>query len=120
MRPFPRRRNHSPAALMRDLREVVRHRSQLRMLRGGTVVDDAFRERIMLAITAVNGCRYCSYAHARMALAAGLTQEEVGELATGDLTGAPAEQVPALLYAQHWAESDARPDPAARLRVVEI
>lgn len=120
MRQFPRRMYHHPAALVRDVREVVRHRDRLRTLRDGTVVDDAFRERIMLAVTAVNGCRYCSYAHARMALAAGLTQEEIGELAVGDLAGAPAEQVPALLYAQHWAESETRPDPAARERVVEI
>jgi hypothetical protein len=27
----------------------------------------AFRERLMLAVTVVNGCRYCSYFHARQA-----------------------------------------------------
>jgi hypothetical protein len=30
------------------------------------------------------------------------------------------EEVPALLYAQHWAETDAEPDPQARARLVEV
>ena len=29
------------------------------------------------------------------------------------------EQLPALLYAQHWAETDARPDAAARRVLLE-
>lgn len=31
----------------------------------------------MLAVTQVNGCRYCSYVHARMALQAGLSEQEI-------------------------------------------
>jgi AhpD family alkylhydroperoxidase len=85
----------------------------------GAAIDAAFRERLMLAVTEVNGCRYCSYAHARAALAAGLTRADVEALARGQMEGAPPEQVPALLYARHWAETDARPDPEARRRVLE-
>jgi hypothetical protein len=29
----------------------------------------------------------------------------------------PPKEVPALLYAQHWAETDGRPDPAIRKRI---
>jgi hypothetical protein len=32
---------------------------------------------------------------------------------------APAEELQALLYAQHWAETDGRPDPAARETLVQ-
>ncbi len=67
----------------------------------------------------MNGCRYCAYAHARMALAAGVAQADVDAMARGSLGGSPPEQVPALLYAQHWAETDARPDPAVRERILE-
>ncbi len=88
-------------------------------MRGGSL-DPAFRERLMLAVTAVNGCRYCSYYHARQALVVGIPSEEADALAAGVMDGCPPEQLPAVLYAQHWAESDARPDPMARQRVVDL
>jgi AhpD family alkylhydroperoxidase len=86
----------------------------------GKPLDWAFRERLMLAVTAVNGCRYCSYGHARQALSAGVTPAEIEALAGGQFDGCPAEELPALLYAQHWAEADGHPDPAARARMSAI
>lgn len=74
----------------------------------------------MLAVTEVNGCRWCSWFHAREALRAGMPQEEVARLLGGELALAPAEEQPALLYAQHWAEADARPAADARARLVGV
>jgi AhpD family alkylhydroperoxidase len=82
-------------------------------------IDPSFRERLMLAVTAVNGCRYCSYFHARQALTSGITQEEIAALGDGVIDRAPPDEVPALLYAQRWAETSARAEPAARARLVE-
>jgi AhpD family alkylhydroperoxidase len=48
----------------------------------------------MLAVTAVNQCRYCSYAHARMALLAGLSTEEIQALNDGVLEGASLSSTP--------------------------
>ena len=76
-------------------------------------MSPAFRERLMLAVTAVDDCRYCSYFHAKQALKSGVTQEEIGQLLSGDVDGCPEEENLAVIYAQHWAESDARPDPEA-------
>jgi AhpD family alkylhydroperoxidase len=76
-------------------------------------VSPAYRERLMLAVTAVNGCRYCSFAHSREALRAGIDRNELSSLLSGELSEAPAEQIPALVYAQHWAETNGRPDPVA-------
>lgn len=53
----------------------------------GDLISEGLRERLMLAVTEVNGCRYCSFGHARAALAAGLTQDEVTSLLEGDLAG---------------------------------
>jgi AhpD family alkylhydroperoxidase len=83
----------------------------------GEALDSAFRERLMLVVTGVNGCRYCSYVHAREALAEGISQDEIKSLGERMFEGSPPEQVPALLYAQHWAETDGKPDPAVRERV---
>jgi len=67
----------------------------------------------MLAVTSVEGCRYCSYFHSKLALKGGINQDEIGKLLSGDFEGCPEEEALAVLYAQHWAESNARPDPEA-------
>ena len=67
----------------------------------------------MLAVTSVEGCRYCSYLHSKLALKGGISQEEIEKLLSGDVGGCPEEEALAILYAQHWAESDAHPDPEA-------
>lgn len=41
------------------------------------LLDKQFQERIMLAVTNVNGCPMCSYAHAKYALESGMSDEEV-------------------------------------------
>jgi AhpD family alkylhydroperoxidase len=119
MQPFPRRVYRRPADLFRDLRQVRHQRRRMRAVMRGETLDPAFRERLMLAVTEVNGCRYCRYAHARLGLKAGLSRAEVDALAVGSFHGAPPEQVPALLYAQHWAETEGNPDPDTRRRIVE-
>jgi AhpD family alkylhydroperoxidase len=116
---FSRRRYLRARDALADMREISRHRCQMRVLMNGDVISEGFRERLMLAVTEVNGCRYCSYGHARAALAAGLNQDEVTALLEGDLAGSPPAEVTALLYAQHWAETDARPDPEIRRRVFD-
>lgn len=75
--------------------------------------DRQFTERIMLAVTEVNGCELCSYAHARFALAAGLTHAEVRSLLGGSSEGVPDLQLPALAFAQHYADTRGHPDRSA-------
>lgn len=116
---FKKRTYESVSDLARDLVWPFRRRKQLRQAMGGDLVSPAFRERLMLAVTAVNDCRYCDYYHARAALTAGLSDAEVAALRDGVVDNAPAEQVPALLYAQHWAETNGRPAPAARQTLYE-
>ena len=119
MDKFKRRIYRRPIQLIADFRGIMRRRREIRPLMRGEVIDAAFRERLMLAVTQVNGCRYCSYGHARQALAEGISQEEITALGQGMFAGSPSEEVPALLYAQHWAEADGEPDQAARHRLVE-
>lgn len=71
----------------------------------------------MLAVTAVNGCRYCSYFHTKQALKSGITAEEISNLLSGDVANCPQDEAVAVIYAQHWAESDAHPDLEAVKRL---
>jgi len=114
---FRRRIYAGPGALIDDLRAMLARRDLIRSTMRDDQLDPAFRERLMLVVTGVNGCRYCSYVHAREALAAGLSAEEIAALEAGELGEGPDEELPALLYAQHWADTDAQPDPDARRRV---
>ena len=69
-----------------------------------SALDIEFMERIMLAVTSVNECRYCSYYHTKIALENNCTNEEIRELLGGDFSCADQEELPALAFAQHFAE----------------
>ena len=64
----------------------------------------------MLAVTEVNGCRYCSYFHTQVSLKAGLKNEEIKRALDGDFKDAPQEELAALYFAQHYAESAGKPN----------
>jgi hypothetical protein len=51
-------------------------------------------------------------------LSKGVTQEEIEALGRGMFEESPSEEVPALLYAQHWAEANGEPDASVREQVV--
>ncbi len=116
MKPFKRRTYRNLREPLSDILTIVRNRSKLR----GETLTNAFRERLMLAVTEVNRCRYCAYYHARQALVEGLSKAELQALTEGDFDTSPPEERPALLYAQHWAEAKGQPDPAARRRLREL
>ena len=85
----------------------------------GDMVSHAFRERLMLSVTAVYGCRYCSWLHTGEALKSGIGEEEIAALLEGSVDNCSEEEAVALVYAQHWADSDARPEPEAVRRLQE-
>ena len=121
MKPFGRRIYHSPAELAQDLWFLLKGRSNLKSTRQGNLISFQFRERLMLVVTEVNGCRFCSYHHAKQAIIAGISPEELDQLLSGHLPeDCPADEIQALLYAQHWAEQNAQPEPGltAQLAVV--
>lgn len=119
MKRFNRRTYSSPSAFFADVKAIMAQRDRMGPLMRGEWIDAAFRERLMLAVTAVNGCRYCSFAHARQALTQGIEADEIEALQEGVMANSPPEQLPALLYAQHWAETAGQVDPAARQSVVD-
>ncbi|MBN1140050.1 MAG: carboxymuconolactone decarboxylase family protein [Anaerolineae bacterium] len=118
MNSFERRIYHSLGELLGDLRAIMARRKEIRPLMRGKLISPAFRERLMLVVTSVNQCRYCSYAHAREALSNGISPEEIEALGRGMFEGSPPEEVPALLYAQHWAETNGEPETAVRAQIV--
>src|SRR5437868_14820177 len=96
--PFPRR-TATPARLAPWLVEVGRTLPGLmRSYLPGQALDARTRERLILAVTEVNGCRYCAWIH-------GSWQDFLGEAAVHD-----AEEA-LLAYARACAEAGRPLDP---------
>ena len=114
---FKKRRYKNLKDFFGDLWFPIRNRKRLRQITRRKLISPAFRERLMLAVTAVNGCRYCSYFHAKQALKSGITIEEINQLLSGDVANCSKDEAVGVIYAQHWAESDTHPDPEAVERV---
>ena len=112
-------RLYTPNSLLQDFRDILAHFHEFRSAVRSKRISKAFAEKIMLAVTAVNGCRYCSYGHAKTALASGVSQEEVDLLLSGEVGHASPEEAPALFFAQHYAESDGHPDPEMMQKLVK-
>lgn len=104
--------------ILTDIAFITRNIRLVRKIMRSGLISDAFRERLMLAVTSVYGCTYCSWVHTRQALRTGVDREEIARLLTGSVDNCPEDEAVALLYAQHWADSNTCPDPEAvdRLR----
>lgn len=76
-------------------------------------ITRAFIEKIMTVTTAVNGCVYCTWFHAKQAIESGISEEEVRNMLNLQFQADATEfETMALLYAQHFAETNRNPDPA--------
>jgi AhpD family alkylhydroperoxidase len=100
------------------LEDVITNLGHMRAAVKSGRVSKAFSERIMLAVTQVNGCRYCSHYHTKLALESGMSNAEIENLLNGELGNVPQEELVALMYAQHYAETGGRPDPKVTQRLV--
>ncbi len=97
----------------RLLSDLMSSAGATRKLSGEDRISKQFMERIMLAVTEVNGCRYCSYFHTQVSLMSGLNKKEIYRALEGDFEDAPKEELAALYFAQHYAESAGKPNPDA-------
>jgi AhpD family alkylhydroperoxidase len=116
---IPGRRLYSVPESYRILYEGLRTARHLLRARWKNELSPDFFERIMLAVSGVNDCAVCSHGHARMALEAGMNADEIRNLLAGAVDGVPAGEVPAVLFAQHYADSRGRPSRESWERVAE-
>ena len=83
------------------------------------LIDRDFVERLQLAVTEVNGCAACSYAHAYMALKQGMSHEEISSFLSGDGNFVKKEEALAIVFAQHFADARGYPDRDAYKSIVD-
>lgn len=83
-------------------------------------VSKALEEKLMLTVTAVNGCRYCAWFHEREAARCRIPSAEVASLLSGAIDRpVGSDEASALLFAQQYAQNNRRPAPEAVARLRE-
>ncbi len=111
MGSFQRRTYSGLGEFWEDFQYLISRRAKIKKAMRGELISEAFRERLMNVVTEVNDCRYCRSFHLSQASEAGVSKEELMQLTSGMISiDTPEDEIPALLYAQHWAEQNAQPD----------
>ncbi|MGE4454484.1 MAG: carboxymuconolactone decarboxylase family protein [Sphaerochaeta sp.] len=104
------KRKFSVGDLYRGILLVPEAVSGLKFNRKHKIVSPDLIERMQLAVTEVNGCAACSYAHAHLAMKQGMSSEEIYSLLSGDISAIRPEEGKAILFAQQFADTGGVPD----------
>jgi AhpD family alkylhydroperoxidase len=105
----------SPRVFFRDLSFLLGNITKYIEIVRAKRVTLAFAEKIRLVTSAVNQCVLCTRLHSELAQHVGIDSNEICALLNNDLHGgalADETELTALLYAQHYAESNCNPEPA--------
>jgi AhpD family alkylhydroperoxidase len=103
------RKKYTVTEFYKALYKGVRTFKFLRRSKKSGELSEQFVKRIMLAVTEVNGCEVCSYVHTNSALEMGMSDKEIKHLLTGVMDNVPAEEMKAILFAQHYADTKGYP-----------
>ena len=87
--------------------------AKLRKNKKKSIISQKFIERMQLAVTEVNGCAACSYAHTTFALREGMSNEEISSFLCGGIDYIKPEEAKAIIFAQHFADSRGYPEKEA-------
>ncbi len=113
------KRIHNLKTQNEDIKKFLNYSDAFVESKLNPIIGKTFGESVFLAVTQVNGCKLCSYTHAKNALKAGMSEAEVEFLLSGGFENAPKEQLEALLFAQHYAETKGNPDPITEQKLLE-
>ena len=111
MKPTFDRKIYSAGLLFRDLGFLIWNAPKMIGISREKKISKAFMEKIMSVTTAVNGCTYCTCVHAKQSLASGISEEEIKNMMNLQFQAdAEESELMALLYAQHYAETNRKAD----------
>ncbi len=101
------RKIYTFSTLLKDVKDLLSNVKKFARAKKKNLVSKAFREKIMLVTTAVNGCVYCAWYHAILSVKSGINRDEINKLLKLQFnTDADEYETLALLYAQHYAETN--------------
>ena len=98
---------------------VPRAFTKLRKNKKEEQISQQFIERLQLAVTEVNGCAACSYAHTTMALREGMSNDEISSFLSGGVDFIKPEEAKAIMFAQHFADNRGYPEKEAYEAIIK-
>jgi len=99
------RRLENAGEFVRLFIDVSKTMPSLRKIPKEDRISPQLSEKIMLAVCGVNECSHCSYLHTKTALEKDVPEDQIRDLLAGQFGNAAGDELPALLFAQHYAES---------------
>ncbi|RLD55578.1 MAG: hypothetical protein DRJ01_16460 [Bacteroidetes bacterium] len=107
--------------LLNDLVFLFRNNVNIFAAMRNKKLGKVFMEKIMTVVTAVNGCTYCTWFHAKQAVSSGINETEVKNMLNLQFEADASDfEVTALLYAQHYAETNRNPDEEMTIKLFEF
>ena len=115
-----KKRSYTFRNFLRDFIRMTSKSFKIRDAMKSERITPQFRERIMLAVTAVNECKYCEWGHTKTALKYGCTEEEINEIMVQDFGSCNSEELIALAFAQHYAETGGLPSDESKEKLLDF
>jgi AhpD family alkylhydroperoxidase len=115
-----KKRSYTFRGFLRDFTRLIAKSFKIRDAMKSERINPQFRERIMLAVTAVNECKYCEWGHTKTALKHGCTEEEINEIMVHDFASCNQEELIALAFAQHYAETGGLPSDELKEKLLDF
>jgi len=107
-----RKKTYRHSEFWSDLFKVTKSLPALASIRKGRKVNGALREKVMLAVTGVNECRYCAFVHSNMARMLDVPKDEIERIMESGNSGDPgSDEQPAIEFARHYAQTNQQPEP---------
>ena len=115
------RKVFTPKIFFSDTFFIITHIVNIIRAFSNKEISKAFTEKIMTVSTAVNGCVYCEWFHAKQAVTSGISENEIKNMLNLQFQADASEfEVPGLLYTQHFAETSRNPEPEMTISFEEF
>ena len=99
-----KRRNYTTPEFYKILDEAFASMKEFKRAKEARLIDDALQDKLMLAVTEVNGCELCKVFHTKNAEKHGVSSKQIDLLNTGVMTDFD-EETEALFFARRYAEN---------------
>ncbi len=107
--------------LLNDLAFLISNTRNISAAMRNKQLGKVFMEKVMSVVTAVNDCRYCTWFHAKKAAASGISEKEIKNMLNLQFHSDASDfEVPALLYAQHYAETNRNVDKEMTKKLIDF
>lgn len=104
---YYQKRSYTFSSFIRSLKNAIGNIGSIMGTFRTKRISSVFAEKIMLALTSVNKCRYCAILHTSAALRSGCSKSEIENIFSFNLDKVNQEEAPALAFAQNYAQNNA-------------